>query len=263
MYFNSLSDIYAYLRTCRYLEQSLEISSSHFYFVVKSNLSTSDNHEKELSSLTVQVETILNQAKTSLVGLSKIDGLAESLAVTGDKFNLRLIEEALEKLECRQENIADIVARHRTAVDERIEEIKSDIFVQSTNVGKLAHIQLKDRERDAALGTERDNTMRQAFEAMRLQSTELQRIISAYSKDIEDKIKDVRSLLLADKSRLPTAAAADSSRRVLEQRLTGLEQGQAKLLMATTSTAMASNVSSDGMAQNSLLLANILEDHHK
>ncbi len=45
-------------------------------------------------------------------------------------------------------------------LEEKFEDLRSDMFVQTTNVGKLAHIQLKDRERDLQLGAERDSLIR-------------------------------------------------------------------------------------------------------
>jgi len=210
-----------------------------------------DSHEKELSSLTVQVETILNQAKSSLGNLTKIDAIVEALEATEEKLNMKFLEETLSKLQGRQETIANIISKHQETIAERIDDIRSDIFVQSTNVGKLAHIQLKDREKDAQLGLERETWTKKSFDAMQQQNADLQRALNSYSKEIDDKIKDVRSLLLVENR-------APKLENKLLDRLMGLEKGQQKLLLAaSTSAAGHMDLGLDDS------LEHILEDHHR
>ena len=124
------------------------------------------------------METILNQAKSSLGNLTKIDAIVEALEATEEKLNMKFLEETLSKLQGRQETIANIISKHQETIAERIDDIRSDIFVQSTNVGKLAHIQLKDREKDAQLGLERETWTKKSFDAMQQQNADLQRALN-------------------------------------------------------------------------------------
>ena len=70
------------------------------------------------------------------------------------------------------------------------------MFVQTTNVGKQAHIQLKDRERDQLLGQERDQLVRSTMDKLKGQHADLMQAMTIFGKDIDDKMKDIRSLLL-------------------------------------------------------------------
>ena len=82
------------------------------------------------------------------------------------------------------------------SLEEKFEGIRSDMFVQTTNVGKLAHIQLKDRERDQLLGQERDQLVRSTMDKLKGQHADLMQAMTIFGKDIDDKMKDIRSLLL-------------------------------------------------------------------
>lgn len=229
---------------------------------VGAELSSSlDSHEKELSSLTVQVETILNQAKSSLDSLNKMDGVVMSLQDSSSKINTKFLEDSLTKVQGKQESLSQLISNHEKMLDEKIEAIKSDIFVQNTNVGKLAHIQLKDREKDQQLRSEREVFLKKSFEFIHKQYVDLQSAINSYSKDIDDKIKDVRSLLLVDQG-LP------KFENKLLDRLSQLEKSNALILKQVhTSTSPSpsqpsadSNNSSNSVTSNELAL--ILESHH-
>jgi hypothetical protein len=95
-------------------------------------------------------------------------------------------------------------------LEEKFEDIRSDMFVQTTNVGKLAHIQLKDRERDLQLGAERDQLVRSTMDRLGAQHGDLLQLIASFGKDIDDKMKDIRSLLLGrDNKREPRSSLVD------------------------------------------------------
>ena len=62
--------------------------------------------------------------------------------------NVKSLEETIEKLYLKQKQLSEIIDRHEKVVGEKIDEIKSDIFVQNNNVMELAHIQQKDRDNE-------------------------------------------------------------------------------------------------------------------
>jgi len=210
-----------------------------------------DEHEKELSSLTVQVHGILNQAKTGLENLDKVESVVDSLKKSEEKINTRTLEETLVKVQGRQKVLSDLITKHEQVLDEKLEAIKSDIFVQSTNVGKLAHIQLKDRERDQKIGEERGSFLKKNFETLTTQNLDLNQSMITFAKEIDDKIKDVRSLLLVE-HRMP------KFENKLLDRLIVLETGQKKLL---ASFLQPPEVRVG--ASNAETITAILETHHK
>ncbi|XP_023341990.1 uncharacterized protein LOC111711784 isoform X4 [Eurytemora carolleeae] len=209
-----------------------------------------DSHEKELSGLTAQVQGILHQAQAGLGNLNKVDEVLVSLNKSSELINTRFLEESLARVQHRQETISDLIIQHEKVLDEKIENIKSDIFVQNTNVGKLAHIQLKDRERDQQVGLERENFVKTNFELLRKENKELFQSLTNYSKEMDDKIKDVRSLLLVEQ-RMPKFES-----KVLDK-LVSLESAQKKLFLAGESTSPAVL---PGPQPN---ITAILEAHHR
>jgi hypothetical protein len=93
-------------------------------------------------------------------------------------------DDALNVLLCKQ------------SLEERFESLKADMFVQTTNVGKLAHIQLKDRERDQQLSQEREQLIKSTMDKLKGQHADFLQAVTNFGKDIDEKMKDIRSLLL-------------------------------------------------------------------
>ena len=60
----------------------------------------------------------------------------------------------------------------------------------------------QDRERDQRVRADREVFMKKSFDTITRQNTELENSINGYSKEIDDKVKDVRSLLINDQ-RIP------------------------------------------------------------
>jgi len=215
-----------------------------------------DEHEKELSSLTVQVHGILNQAKAGLENLDKVESVVQSLKKSEEKINTRTLEETLMKVQGRQTALSDLITKHEQVLDEKLEAIKSDIFVQSTNVGKLAHIQLKDRERDQKVGEERGTFLKKNFETLTTQNLDLNQSMITFAKEIDDKIKDVRSLLLVE-HRMP------KFENKLLDRLIVLETSQKKLLASFLQFVSSQPPEVRVGASNAETITAILETHHK
>lgn len=145
---------------------------------------------------------ILQLTRDSLDTFRAADTLIESLKESSDKINVKVLEESLARLQQRQENLSDFIQTHEKSLAEKFESIRSDLFVQTTNVGKLAHIQLKDRERDQQLGQQRDQLVRSAVDKLSGQHADFLQAVTGFGKDIDDKMKDIRSLLLV-KHKLP------------------------------------------------------------
>jgi len=161
-----------------------------------------DSHEKELSDLTVKVEHVLNQAKSGLTNLEKIEGLADAMHDSSKKISTGVLEQNLSILMKSQEKLSQLIDEHQQVIQENIERMKTDLIVQSTNVNNLAHIQLKDRERDKQIRGDREIFMKKSFDSITKQNSDLQHCINSYSKEIDDKVKDVRSMLINDQ-RIP------------------------------------------------------------
>merc|ERR1711874_605312 len=100
-----------------------------------------EGHEKRLNTLVVEVKDILDQTSEGVANIQKVEPIVQSLKDSSETMNVKSLEETIEKLYNKQKQLSEIINRHEEIVSDQIEEIKSNIFVQSNNVVDLAHIQ--------------------------------------------------------------------------------------------------------------------------
>jgi len=154
-------------------------------------------HRDSLHKLVSEVQEVVETAANSLQNLDRMEELFNILKLSSDKINTRVLDQTIEDLRSQQEVLSKVISEHREQLDVKLEELQGDMFLQNKNVGQLTHITLKDKEKDFKAAEQRDQEWRGKIEALTMQSDKLKEMISSNTKGIEEKIKDIRSLLLA------------------------------------------------------------------
>ena len=157
-------------------------------------------HRDSLATLVTEVKGVIEQAGSSLQNLDKMEELFTTLRDSSDKINTRVLDKTVEELRKQQELLSKVISEHREQLDTRLEELQGNMFVQNKNVGQLTHITLKDREKEQKAAENREVEWRGKIEALSKQNDALKDVLNANTKGIEEKMKDVRSLLLAQKA---------------------------------------------------------------
>jgi len=154
-------------------------------------------HRDSLHKLVLEVQEVVEVAANSLQNLDKMEKLFNVLKESSDKINTRVLDQTVEELRSQQELLSKVISEHREQVDMKLEELQGDIFAQNKNVGQLTHITIKDREKELKASEQRDTEWRGRIEALYKQNDGLKEVLASNTKAIEEKMKDVRSLLLA------------------------------------------------------------------
>jgi len=155
------------------------------------------SHRDSLHKLVSEVQEVVATAANSLQNLDRMEELFNILKQSSDKINTRVLDQTIEELRNQQEVLSKVISDHKEQLDMKLEELQGDMFVQNKNVGQLTHITLRDREKDLKASELREQEWRGKIGALTSQSDKLKDMLSANTKGIEEKIKDIRSLLLA------------------------------------------------------------------
>jgi len=181
-------------------------------------------HRDDLGNLVGEVQGLLSQAGGSLHHLDRLESLLSGLRESSERINTKLLDNTVTQLQQQQKQLAETIAGHQARLDTRIEDIQSDLFVQNKNVGHLSHITLKDREKEALDRANREKELSRRLDTLMKQGETLESVVVSNTRDIEEKMKDVRSLLLVE-TQVPKF---DHSR--WQDKLESLEAKQLKLI---------------------------------
>jgi len=155
------------------------------------------SHRDSLHTLVTEVQEVVETAGTSLQNLDRMEELFNILRDSSDKINTRVLDQTVEELRSQQELLSKVICEHREQLDMRLEELQGDMFMQNKNVGQLTHITLKDREKEQKSAEQRELDWRGKIESLTKQNESLREVLHTNTKGLEEKMKDVRSLLLA------------------------------------------------------------------
>lgn len=155
------------------------------------------SHRDSLHTLVSEVQGVVEQAGNSLQNLDRMEELFIILRDSSDKINTRVLDQTVEELRNQQELLSKVISEHREQLDLRLEELQGDMLMQNKNVGQLTHITLKDREKEQKAAEQRELDWRGRIDSLTKQNESLREVLNANTKGIEEKMKDVRSLLLA------------------------------------------------------------------
>merc|ERR1719300_2086827 len=141
------------------------------------------SHRTSLAGLVTAVENIINKADTSVESLSKMNELCQMMKEASDKINVRSIDTCLDNLKVQQ-------------VDTRLQDVMTDIFAQRQQLSQLHSAAAKEKERDQKVQDKRDLDLKLTSESLNQNSNALKETMLNCMKSIDEKMKDVRSLLL-------------------------------------------------------------------
>ena len=154
------------------------------------------SHRSSLAGLVTAVESVVNKADSSVGNLEKMEELCEVVRGASEKISVRTLDASLETLRKQQETLNLAISEHREQVDSRVGEILTDIFDQKRQMQEINSLAVKDREMDHKQMDKREADFRATSDSLNHKSTELKETIMDTVKVIDDKIKDVHSLLL-------------------------------------------------------------------
>merc|ERR1719481_290318 len=154
------------------------------------------SHRTSLAGLVTAVENIINKADTSVESLSKMNELCQMMKEASDKINVRSIDTSLEDLRMQQEMLSGVISEHREQVDTRLQDVMTDIFAQRQQLVQLHSNAAKERERDQKIQDKRELDLKLTSESLNQNSNALKETMLNCMKSIDEKMKDVRSLLL-------------------------------------------------------------------
>jgi len=122
--------------------------------------------------------------------------LCQMMKEASDKINVRSIDTSLENLKVQQEMLSGAVSEHREQVDTRLQDVMTDIFAQRQQLSQLHSAAAKEKERDQKVQDRRDLDLKLTSESLNQNSNVLKETMLNCMKSIDEKMKDVRSLLL-------------------------------------------------------------------
>jgi len=154
------------------------------------------SHRSSLAGLVTAVEGVVSKAEGSVGNLEKMEELCEVVRGASEKINVRSLDASLETLRRQQEALNTAITEHREQVDTRVGEILTDIFDQKRQMQEINSLAVKDRESDHKQMDKREADFRATSDSLNQKSAELRETIMNSVKVIDDKMKDVRSLLL-------------------------------------------------------------------
>ena len=154
------------------------------------------SHRTSLAGLVSSVESVITKADHSVENLEKMSELCDVMRDSSDKINVRSIDKSLDDLKSQQESLSSVVTSHRDQVDTKIQELLQDIFSQRQQLQLINAEAVKDREKVVKMSERRDAELRATSESLNNQSSELRETMINSVKSIDEKMKDVRSLLL-------------------------------------------------------------------
>ena len=138
----------------------------------------------------------MRTADHSVDNLERMSELCDIMKESSDKINVRGIDKSLEELRQQQESLNSVITSHRDQVDAKIQELLEDIFSQRQQLQVINAAAVKDREKDLKLHEKREAELKATSESMSQQSSALRETMLNSVKSIDEKMKDVRSLLL-------------------------------------------------------------------
>ena len=154
------------------------------------------SHRTSLAGLVSSVENVVGKADHSVDNLERMSELCDIMKESSDKINVRGIDKSIEELRQQQESLNGVISSHRDQVDAKIQELLEDIFSQRQQLQVINAAAVKDREKDIKLHEKREAELKATSESMSQQSSALRETLLNSVKSIDEKMKDVRSLLL-------------------------------------------------------------------
>ena len=159
----------------------------------------------DFSSHRESLQDVMRKADSSVQSLEKMGELCDSMTEASQKINVRLIDSSLEELRQQQDLLSGVIGSLGEELNNRVDQIVGDIFLQNKQLQEMDQVAAKERDSQERLAEARESNFRATSESLMEESEQLREMLMVNIKAIEEKLKDVRSLLL-HQSQIPKEA---------------------------------------------------------
>ena len=160
---------------------------------------------EDFSSHKESLEDVIEKADSSVKSLEKMGELCDSMREASQKINVREIDSSLEELRHQQNQLSEVIGNHGEELHTRVDQLMADLISQSHQLEQMEELAARERDRQERLAEARDSQLRVTSESLVQESEQLREMMTVNIKAIEEKMKDVRSLLL-HQSQIPKEA---------------------------------------------------------
>ena len=231
--------------------------------------------KEDFSSHRTSLEEVIRKADSSVHSLENMGQLCETMRDASEKINVRTIDSSLENLRHQQDLLSEVISDQKEELSRRVDEMVAELFSQSKHLQLLSQAGEREREKGERLWESRETEFRATSDSLVSQSDQLREMMQLNIRAIEEKIKDVRSLLL-HQSQLPKEAEkwlekverVEKTQMLLVQK--GFENVNRKLDEAAESRRQALSAMRGQRSENSELhlleldnISSVLRDHQK
>ena len=231
--------------------------------------------KEDFSSHRSSLEEVIRKADSSVNSLENMGQLCEAMREASEKINVRAVDSSLENLRHQQDLLSGVISDQKEELSRRVDEMVAELFGQSKQLQLLSQVGEREREKGERLWEGRETEFRATSDSLVSQSEQLREMMQLNIKAIEEKIKDVRSLLL-HQSQLPKEAEkwlekverVEKTQMLLVQK--GFENVNRKLDEAAESRRQALSAMRGQRSENSELhlleldnISSVLRDHQK
>ena len=231
--------------------------------------------KEDFSSHRTSLEEVIRKADSSVHSLGNMAELCETMREASEKINVRTIDTSLESLRLQQDLLSGVISDQKEELSRRVDGLVADLFSQNKQLLLLGQLGERERERGEALWENRQTEFRATSDSLVSQSEELREAMQVNIKAIEEKIKDVRSLLLHQSQQpkeaekwLEKVERVEKTQMLLVQK--GFENVNRKLEEAAESRRQALSAMRGQRSENSELhlleldnISSVLRDHQK
>lgn len=178
-------------------------------------------HQTAMASLVTEVNTVVEQAGSSLANLDKMEGLFSSLKESSQRFDTKELDTSLAGLLEQQQQLVESIRDHRLQQEEKVEQIHEKIAEQVATVCNSMNAQQKEREeaekerkmaekerkkseREWAdhASEKRDSELLGRMNTLLVENKAMEVVVVNNIKDMEEKIKSIQTIL-AWEAKLP------------------------------------------------------------
>ena len=154
------------------------------------------SHRTSLAGLVTAVEGVVTKADSSVGNLEMMEELCGAMKEASSRINVRTIDTNLAELREQQQLLSGVISEHREQVDSKVQEILEDMYTQRKELQQINMMSSRDRENDQKVMDKREAEFRSTSDSLNQKSAELKETMMNSVKSIDEKMKDVRSLLL-------------------------------------------------------------------
>lgn len=160
-------------------------------------------HQQSLARLVTEVEGVVGRASESLASLDRLEQVGQELAQSSNMINTRQLDAGMGELIQQQQQLETSLQQNSSSLDTRVEQLTAELGQQGECVARLAQLTQQDREETRRLREEaasqaekKDLEWKNATNSLNKKNDFLNEILNTNIRSLDDKFKDIRTLLL-------------------------------------------------------------------